>query len=165
MYTDDDTAENEPVPEQGETIVSQKISVEPMTCGAVEAVYQSPNKGRVVLYLRNNNTDILITVSARFHWYTWKNSLNLNSKPADHPWQEESRPNGFPFPCCGYVTRIIVRVEIGDGEFIISANGIEIAKYPYRENLHPPVTEILYFFGDTGASKKAKLESLSVYYC
>ena len=63
-----------------------------------------------------------------------------------------------------YVTTITLRVEITAGAFIISANGLHIAKYPYRGALHPPIHQIEYAFEDTGASKPAKLESLTVKY-
>ena len=137
-----------------------------LTSGAVEAVYQSPNKCRVSLYLLNGNEDVLIVIDARFDWEGEKNKLVLNSKRAGKPWVviDEVHLDGFPFPCCGYVSTISVRVEIGAEDFTISANGIEIAKYPYRDGLHPPVTEIQYAFEDTGATKNAQLESLSAYY-
>lgn len=132
----------------------------------MEAVYQTPDKGRVSLFLRNPNDDILIVIDARVDWYSWKHTLVLNSKTAHGSWQQEAHPSGFPFPCCGYVTRVTLRVEMSDSDsaFIISANGKEITKYPYREGLRPPISSIEYMFDDTGASKKAKLESLSVYY-
>ena len=135
-----------------------------LSSGAVEAVYTSPNKGRVTLNLLNSNDDVLIHVDARFDWYGWMDVLVLNSKTAHGGWQEEAHPKGFPFPCCGYVTTITLRVEIGEEAFIISANGLEIAQYPYRGVLCPPVNEIQYVFEDTGASVKAKLESLFVDY-
>ena len=149
-----------------QSTTTQSISVNSLTSGAVEAVYQSPNKGRISLYLLNGNEDILIVIDARFDWEGEKNRLVLNSKRAGQPWvvPDEVHPEGFPFPCCGYVSTITVRVEMGDEDFTISANGIEIAKYPYRDGLHPPVTEFRYRFEDTGASKKAQLESLSAYY-
>lgn len=129
----------------------------------MEAVYQTPDKGRVSLFVRNYRNDIVIVIDARVHWYGWENKLVLNSKPVHGSWQKEIHPLGFPFPCCGYVTTVTLRVEITDSEFIISANGNEIAKYPFRENLMPPITEVEYVFDDTGASLKAKLKSLSVY--
>ena len=135
-----------------------------MTSVAVEVVYQSTNKGRVSLNLYNNRKDVLLVVDARFNWYTWRNVLVLNSKPANGGWQTEVHPKGFPFPCCGYVTTITLRVEITAGAFIISANGLHIAKYPYRGALRPPIHQIEYAFEDTGASKPAKLESLTVKY-
>jgi len=132
-----------------------------MMAGGLGAVYRSPDKGRVTLYLYNDREDILLVVDARFAWRRETNTLVLNSKFADGEWGPEVRPEGFPFPCCEYVTTITVRVDIGAEGFTISANGIEIVKYPYREGLHPPVTEIEYRFEDTGATKKAQLESLS----
>ena len=147
-----------------ENLTAQCITVNSLSSGAVEAVYKSPNKGRVSLNLLNNNNDTLIHVDARVDWYGWSDILVLNSKTANGGWQEEAHPEGFPFPCCGYVTTITLRVEISDEAFVISANGIEIAKYPYHDDLHPPVNQILYVFEDTGASVKANLESLSVDY-
>ena len=108
----------------------------------------------------------MIIIDARFDWEGERNFLVLNRRHADQPWigPHEVHPKGFPFPCCGYVTKITVRVEIGAEDFIISANGIEIAKYPYRDGLHPPVTEIKYAFEGTGIQQAAQLESLSAYY-
>jgi len=145
---------------------SQSIVVEPLSSGGLEAVYRSPNKGKVTLNLYNEHEDILLHIDARFDWEGEKNRLVLNSRRAGQPWvvPDEVHPEGFPFPCCGYVSTITVRVEMGDEDFTLSANGIEIVKYPYREGLHPPVTEIEYRFEDTGATKKAQLESLSAYY-
>ena len=144
----------------------QTISVNSMTSGEVEVVYQSPNRGRVSLYLYNSNQDVLIVIDARYDWEGEKNKLVLNSKHANAPWDvpAEVHPKGFPFPCCGYVTTISLRVKIGDGDFTISANGLEIAKYPYREGLHPPVTDIQCILDDGDAPMQAKIESLSVYY-
>ena len=130
----------------------------------MEVVYKTPNKGRVSLFFRNSNGDILITIDARVDWYGWENILVLNSKPAHGSWMPEDHPTGFPFPCCGYVTTVTLRVELGDVAFIISANGNEISRYLYRPELRPPVTEIEYVFDDTGASEKAKLENLSIDY-
>ena len=163
MPTDSPTAETVPADIQS---VTQCIFVDAMTSGTVEAVYRSPNKGRVTLNILNSKMDILIQVDARFDWYGWKNNLVLNSKKANGKWQKAVHPEGFPFPCCGYVTRITLHVEITAGAFIISANGVTVAKYPYRGSLHPPVNQIQYIFQDTGASTntKAKLKSLTVHY-
>ena len=166
MITPTDYLTEETIPAAVQSTTTQSISVNSMTSGALEAVYQSPNKGRISLYLLNGNEDILIVIDARFDWEGEKNRLVLNSKRAGQPWvvPDEVHPEGFPFPCCGYVSTITVRVEMSDEDFTISANGIEIAKYPYRDGLHPPVTEFRYRFEDTGATKKAQLESLSAYY-
>ena len=160
MSTDNPTAETAPAAIQSFT--TQSIFVGAMKSGAVEAVYRSPNKGRVHLNLLNSKKDILIHVDARFNWFGWRNILVLNSKPANGGWQTEVHPKGFPFPCCEYVTTITLRVEITAGAFIISANGLPVAKYAYRGALRPPVNEVQYVFQDTGASLKAKLESLTV---
>lgn len=74
------------------------------------------------------------------------------------------RPEGFPFPCCGYITMITLRVEIRNDYFLVSANGIPIAEYPFRRRLRPPVDVIEYYFEDADASVKAKLKSLTVEY-
>ena len=102
-----------------------------LTSGAVEAVYQFPNKGRISLYLLNGSGDVLIVMDARFDWEDETNYLVVNSERAGQPWivPDEVHPKGFPFPCCGYVSTITVRVEIAE-DFTISANGIEIAKMP-----------------------------------
>ena len=142
----------------------KQISLKPgMTSGGVIVIYSSPNKGRVTVNLLNANGDILIHIDARFDWYTWKNILVLNSKKVDGNWGVRVQPDGFPFPCNGYTTTIVLQVEIGETAFVISANGKEIATYPYREDLAPPVDAATYYFGDTGASEKAELKSLSVY--
>nr|4AGG_A Chain A, GALECTIN [Cinachyrella]4AGG_B Chain B, GALECTIN [Cinachyrella]4AGR_A Chain A, GALECTIN [Cinachyrella]4AGR_B Chain B, GALECTIN [Cinachyrella]4AGR_C Chain C, GALECTIN [Cinachyrella]4AGR_D Chain D, GALECTIN [Cinachyrella]4AGV_A Chain A, GALECTIN [Cinachyrella]4AGV_B Chain B, GALECTIN [Cinachyrella]4AGV_C Chain C, GALECTIN [Cinachyrella]4AGV_D Chain D, GALECTIN [Cinachyrella] len=142
----------------------QSIKVDPMKSGGLGVVYRSPDKGRVSLYLYNDGEDILLVVDARFDWRGEQNVLVLNSKFAGGEWGPEVRPEGFPFPCCGYVTTITVRVEIGADGFTLSANGIEIVKYPYRDGLPPPVTKFQYVFQDQGASETAQLESLSAYY-
>ena len=67
-------------------LTTQCISVDSLSSGAVEAVYQSPNKGRVSLNLLNSNNDTLIHVDARFDWYGWMNILVLNSKTANGGW-------------------------------------------------------------------------------
>ena len=155
---------DQPTTESGSaaTFTKQNITVNSLSSGVVEAVYRSPNKGRVTLNLLNSNDDVLLHVDARFDWYGWMDVLVLNSRTAHGGWQEEVHPKGFPFPCCGYVTTIALRVEIGDVAFFISVNGRELAKYPYRDELCPPVTQMEYIFEDTGASVKARLESLSV---
>lgn len=152
------------IPAAIQNAIKQSISVNSLTSGAVEAVYRSPNRGRVILNLLNSRKDILIHIDARFHWLSDFDTLVLNSKTAKGQWQKEVRPKGFPFPCCDYITAITLRVEISETAFVISANGIEIVKYPYRNGLVPPVSEIEYIFVDDRASKKAKLESLSVDY-
>ena len=134
------------------------------TNATVEVVYKSPSQGRIVVNLKNANEDILIHIDARFKWYSSINTLILKSKKADGGWQQEVRPEGFPFPCCGYITTIILQVEIGDSAFVISANGMEIASYPYRVGLEPPVDVIEYIPGESQASIRAQLQSISVYY-
>ena len=71
---------------QNPQTTEQTISVDPMTSGEVEVVYQSPNRGRVSLYLYNSNQDVLIVIDARYDWGVAKNTLVLNSKFADQPW-------------------------------------------------------------------------------
>jgi len=135
-----------------------------ITTGTVEVVYISPNKGRVTINLMNSNEDILIHIDARFEWYSWKQKLILNSKTADGIWAEQVIAEGFPFPCCGYVTTIVLQVEVGDSAFVISANGIEIASYPFVLGLEPPVDAIVYAPDDSQASQQAQFESISIYY-
>ena len=105
-----------------------------LTSGAVEAVYQSPNKGRVSLYLLNGNGDVLIVMDARFDWEDETNYLVLNSKHAGQPWivPDEVHPKGFPFPCCGYVSTITVRVEIAE-DFTMALKLQRCLAYPYNK--------------------------------
>ena len=148
-----------------QVIADKEVSLKPgRTSGGVKVVYSSPNKGRVTVNLMNANGDILIQIDARFDWYTWKNILVLNSKKVDGNWGTQVQPTGFPFPCCGYTTTITLHVEIGETAFVISANGKELVSYPYREGLAPPVDTVTYYFGDTGATEKAELQSISVCY-
>ena len=150
---------------QEDSVYRTYIEPQPMDySGAVEAVYQSPNGGRVGLVLRNANGDIVVSYVARFDWYGWNNILVVDSKSLDGRWEQKYCPLEFPFPICGYVTRITVRVELGMEGFTVSANGLEIAKYSYMKKLLPPVTRIDVLVDDKGASRKAKLESLSIYY-
>ena len=136
-----------------------------MKSGAVEAVYISPDEGRVGLVLYNEAGDIVVSYVARFSWRDWSNVVVLNSREANSErWKQKRCPTEFPFPICGHVTRITVRVELGEKGCNISANGLQIAYYEYREELLPPVTSIHVLVEDKDASKKAKLESVSVYY-
>jgi len=140
------------------------IQVKNMSTGAVEAVYQSPDGGRVGLVLFKENGDIVVSYVARFNWKGWKNTLVVNSKSSDGRWGPKKCPLHFPFPICGYVTRISVRVTLDTDEFIVSANGIEIARYDYMPELRPPVTTIAVLVDHESTSRRAKLESVSVYY-
>ena len=147
-----------------ESIYETYIQPKPMSTGAVEVVYQSPDGGRVGLVLFNEEGDIVVSYVARFNWKGWKNTLVVDSKSLDRRWEQKNCPLHFPFPICGYVTRISVRVTLDKDDFIVSANGIEIARYGYMPELRPPITRIAVLVDDEGASRRAKLESVSVYY-
>ena len=163
MPADNPTAETASAAIQG--VTTESIFVNSMTSGAVEAVYRSPNKGRVSLNLLNSKKDVLIHVDARFNYLGERNVLVLNSKAANGGWGREARPKGFPFRRgFPFVSTITLRVEITTGAFVISANGIPVTKYPYRGALRPPVHQIQYYSQDNGAYMKAKLKSLTVEY-
>ena len=130
--------------------------------GIVRVVFIAPDKGRVTVNLMNANDDILIQIDTRFDWNTWTNTVVLNSKKADGAWGQEVQAERFPFRCCGLYNNIYV--EIRESAFIISANGADVASYPYRENLGPPVDVVVYNFEDTGASIKAQYIGTGVYY-
>lgn len=133
-----------------------------MPFGRVDVLFVSPDKGRVTVNLMNANDDILIHIDARFDWYNWKNILVLNSKKADGGWGEEVHAETFPLPCCGSLNSM--HVEVRESSFVISANGVGVASYPYQENLGPPVDVVVYNFEDTGASMKAQYIGTGVYY-
>ena len=146
--------------------MSYAIGVETLNIGqTVEVVYLSPDKGRVSVNLRSGNGDHVLHVDARYEWKSWKNALVLNSA-VGHNWQKTERetPSGFPFTWEGVPTTIVLRITVHKGFFNISANGVEIAPYRFRESLHPStVNKIEYVFEDVGATeKKAKLESITV---
>ena len=126
-----------------------------MTSGTVEVVYISPATGRVTVNLLNSNEDVLIHIDARYDWGDWKNVLTLNSKKADGRWGKHVQVEGFPFE--HYIT-VTLRVEIGESAFIISANGVELTTYEYRQDLGPPVDTITFFGG------KGELKTITVYY-
>ena len=126
---------------QQNIITHNEISMSPgMNFGVVDVVYLSPDKGRVTVNLMNANDDVLIHIDARFDWYTWKNILVFNSMKAGGEWGEQIEAEIFPFPCCGMLNAL--RVEIQESSFVISANGVGIASYPYRENLGLQLTEL-----------------------
>ena len=139
------------------------IGVEHLKIGqTVEVVYRSPNKGRVSVNLAAAKTDIILHIDARYKWHSWKNSLHLTSFHGH--WQKEQRPKGFPFPCEG-VTTITLRITVAKKYFIISANGIEITKYRFRGSLTPnKVVKVQCALDDSTASKKAKVEKMSISY-
>lgn len=130
--------------------------------GIVRVVFIAPDKGRVTVNLMNANDDILIQIDTRFDWNTWTNTVVLNSKRADGEWGQEVQAETFPFRCCGSYNNIYV--EIRESAFIISANGADVASYPYRENLGPPVDVVVYNFEDNDASMKAQYTGTGVYY-
>ena len=135
----------------------------PGTYVAVDAVYISPPKGRVFVDLMNANDDILLRIDAIFEWYGWKNIVVLNSKKADGDWGEQVETDQFPFPCCGQQIPIAIRVEI-DSSFVITANGMDVASYPYREGLCPPVDKVIYRFEPSGEHEIAELKTIAFSY-
>ena len=114
--------------------------------------------------LVNANEDILIHIDARFDWYNWKNVVILNSKKADGEWGEQVETDQFPFPCCGLIIPIAIRVEMAKSAFVITANGMDVAAYRYREDLGPPVYKVVYRFEGNSATVKAQLKAVTVLY-
>lgn len=84
---------------------------------------------------------------------TWKNKI----------WGQPILPDTFPFPPTGVSTRISMTVTVQDDRFVISANNIEIADFPYRGSLtYKKVTEILWGANEEGATEKSKLEKITI---
>ena len=137
--------------------------IEPTTGGLV-VEYSSPTEGRVFVNLFNDNEDIVLQVDARFDWHGWKNVVVLNSKKADGQWGKQVETDQFPFPGCGSIIPIRMRIEARESTFHITANGIDVATYPYQKGMRPLVTHIMYRFDGRGATVKGQLRAITVLY-
>lgn len=139
------------------------MGVESLQVGqSIEVVYRTPSSGRVSVSLYGVETgDVVLFADARFDWLKFKNAFLLNTHKGT--WQEEVYPTGFPFPAEGTITTIDFRIRVGENDFIISANGAEIATFPFRGTLTPDkVVAVECGLGDYGASQMAVLEKFSI---
>ena len=110
---------------------------------SVEVVYQNGG-GVLAVDLVTDEENIALHFNPRYNL----NVLVLNTL-LNGTWQDEIRPQGFPFPPNGVSTRFSVRITAQPSSFTISVNGIQFAVYPYRGLLtNEKVSTIRWRMGD-----------------
>ena len=89
------------------------------------AIYTAPSKEGTTVNLMDGEGGILLHINYRME----QEVLVLNTKPAGGSWGTEQHVNDFYFPP-GEEIELIAIGE--DDQFVITANGQEIATYEYR---------------------------------
>ena len=139
------------------------LPVESLEVGqSITVVFRNPDDGRVGLTLVTGSGDFVLRAAIRVNWRSTINTFILNTWKNDK-WGPTVRPDSFPFPPEGVSTRISMTVSVQETKFVVSANGIEIADFPYRGSLtYDKVDKILWGANEDTATKKSKLEKITI---
>ena len=106
--------------------------------------------------------DCALRAAARYDWKGDVKLFLLNTRVGSQ-WQERVTPTGFPFPAKGVSTKVSLSVTAQQRRFLVSANDIPIAKFPYHGSLtYDKVQTILWGVFDDFATKKAVLEQITI---
>lgn len=125
-------------------------------------VFRNPNSGRVGLSLLTRAGDCALRAAPRYDWKGEVKRFLLNTRVGNQ-WQERVTPTGFPFPSKGVYTNVSLSFTAQQRRFLVSANDIPIAKFPYRGSLtYDKVETILWGVFDDFATKKAVLEQITI---
>jgi len=136
-------------------ILSDTGTVEFKVGMKIEVDYVNPTAGWVVIWLTNNDGNVVLTHSARIE----KKALVLNSRIGGK-WGSEERPSGYDFTPGASQT---VLLEAEQDYFIIRVNGADLHHYKYRL----PVTsihQVLVLFAPHGGAATPQLKSVSYKY-
>ena len=130
-----------------------------LSSGTATAAFRTPDKGRVFIYFKNSNGDILFFMNIHFERFFWNRKVELNHKKANQSsWPQESTTlKGFPYSSNKTVR---VSIEITARGYVISANRKKLAEYT---GLRSPVKWVT-IGHDKEATRKARLVSLGVQY-
>ena len=114
------------------------------------------------LTLVTESGNFVLRAAVRVNYHGDINVFILNTRK-NKKWGQPILPDTFPFPPTGVSTRISMTVTVQDDRFVISANNIEIADFPYRGSLtYKKVTEILWGANEEAATEKSKLEKITI---
>ena len=139
------------------------LPVESLEVGqSITVVFRNPESGRVGLTLVTDNGDFVLRVALRVNYRGSRKAFFLNTRK-NNRWGLIVTPQNFPFPTGSVSTTISMTVTVKDRKFIVSANGIIIADFPYRGSLtYDKVAKILWGANEATATKKSKLEKISI---
>ena len=100
------------------------------------AVYTAPGDGRTTINLLDEDGGVVLHMDYRFEWggnpstgEPWEDILILNTKPTNGGWGPEQHVNNFYFTPG---TNVELTAKAEDGQFAITANGLQVATYDYR---------------------------------
>ena len=125
-------------------------------------VFRNPDSGRVGLTLVTDKGDFVLRAAVRVNYRGSTKAFFLTTRK-NNVWGSIVKPRNFPFPTGSVSTTISMTVTVKDSKFIISANEIKIADFPYRGSLtYDKVATILWGANDVRAKQKSKLEKISI---
>ncbi|CAI8025235.1 hypothetical protein GBAR_LOCUS14593 [Geodia barretti] len=148
----------------GDSLQTQyTLPVESLEVGqSITVVFRNPESGRVGLTLVTDNGDFVLRVALRVNYRGSTKALFLNTRK-NNVWGSVVPFRNFPFPTGSVSTTISMTVTVKDSKFVITANGIVIADFPYRGSLtYDKVAKILWGANEGTATKKSKLEKISI---
>ena len=128
----------------------------------ITVVFRNPDSGRVGLTLVTDNGDFVLRAAVRVKYRGSTKAFLLNTRKHNR-WGSIVTPQNFPFPTGSVSTTISMTVTVKDSKFVITANEIKIADFPYRGSLtYNKVAKILWGANEGTATKKSKLEKISI---
>ncbi|CAI7999201.1 hypothetical protein GBAR_LOCUS2647 [Geodia barretti] len=129
---------------------------------SLTVVFRNPESGRVGLTLVTDNGDFVLRVALRVNYRGSTKALFINTRK-NNVWGSIVPFRNFPFPTGSVSTTISMTVTVKDSKFVITANEIKIADFPYRGSLtYNKVAKILWGANEGTATKKSKLEKISI---
>ena len=128
----------------------------------IEVLYINPTVGRVFVNFMTATGDIALHVNPRHVSGGNGSSLLVNTK-LNGKWQMKVEYPGYPFPANDVSTRVLVGITVKENGFLIAANGIEIAEFPYRPSLgYETVRSITWTTQQQSGEQTAVLESVEL---
>ncbi|CAI7999202.1 hypothetical protein GBAR_LOCUS2648 [Geodia barretti] len=121
------------------------LPVESLEVGqSITVVFRNPDSGRVGLTLVTDNGDFVLRAAVRVKYRDSTKAFLLNTRK-NNRWGLIVTPQNFPFPTGSVSTTISMTVTVKDSKFVITANEIKIADFPYRGSLtYNKVAKILW---------------------
>ena len=144
--------------------VEKSVGVESLEAGQiVEVRYTTPTGGRVIVKLRAPNGDIILNAAARIDWKGHRNQFILNSYINGKWLPTRQEADGFPFTSPPEPTEVTLRIVVRDTDFVVKANGVNLANYAFLESLTPDrVTKVACILDDEDAPIKGEVEYIKV---
>ena len=136
------------------------LPVESLEVGqSITVVFRNPDSGRVGLTLVTDKGNFVLRAAVRVKYRGSTKAFFLNTRK-NNVWGSIVKPQNFPFPTGSVSTTISMTVTV---KFVITANEIKIADFPYRGSLtYNKVGKILWGANEGTATKKSKLEKISI---